>query len=127
MVDILLISSTIILAIGILFVHIAGKKHNDVIGYIGLSISIISIIIFLVTIISAPVNEEKIVRGKLNKDREMSISKELNIPEEEIRFELKSEDSFKAISLKGDYYVQFKQETATIVKIEPLKNNSGKE
>lgn len=88
---------------------------------------VLSGLIFIALGISDVISNAKAPREKLNRDREISISKELNIPKEEIRFESEYSDSLNAISLKGEYYVQFKQETATIVKIEPLKNKSGKE
>ncbi|MCU5281109.1 hypothetical protein OCA22_22260 [Bacillus cereus] len=117
----------IIFVFGLLLMHIADKKGNDVIGITGVAMLVLSGLIFIVLGISDVISNAKAPREKLNRDREISISKELNIPKEQIRFESEYSDSLNAISLKGDYYVQFKQETATIVKIEPLKNKSGKE
>ncbi|MEC3270775.1 hypothetical protein [Bacillus thuringiensis] len=117
----------IIFVFGLLLMHIADKKGNDVIGITGVVMLVLSGLIFIVLGISDVISNAKAPREKLNRDREISISKELNIPKEQIRFESEYSDSLNIISLKGDYYVQFKQETATIVKIEPLKNKSGKE
>ncbi|MED0951443.1 hypothetical protein P4T70_25645 [Bacillus mobilis] len=117
----------IIFVFGLLLMHIADKKGNDVIGLTGVVMLVLSGLIFIALGISDVISNAKAPREKLNRDREISISKELNIPKEQIRFESEYSDSLNAISLKGDYYVQFKQETATIVKIEPLKNKSGKE
>ncbi|WP_283747663.1 hypothetical protein [Bacillus thuringiensis] len=117
----------IIFVFGLLLMHIADKKGNDVIGITGVVMLVLSGLIFIVLGISDVISNAKAPREKLNRDREISISKELNIPKEQIRFESEYSDSLNVISLKGDYYVQFKQETATIVKIEPLKNKSGKE
>lgn len=112
---------------GLLLMHIADKKNNDGIGITGVVILALSSLILIGLGISDVISNAKAPQEKLNSDREISISKELNIPKEQIRFESEYRDSLNAISLKGDYYVQFKQETATIVKIEPLKNKSGKE
>ncbi|WP_242289084.1 MULTISPECIES: hypothetical protein [unclassified Bacillus cereus group] len=116
----------VILGTGMLLIHIGDKKDKNTIVGIGLVLSVPSGIILFAYLVTAPFSTAKEAREKLNGDREISISKKLNIPKEQIRFESEGKDSMNAVSLKGDYYVQFKQETATIVKIESLKNKSEK-
>ncbi|MDF9599277.1 hypothetical protein P7D15_02435 [Bacillus cereus] len=116
-----------IFVFGLLLLHIADKRGNDVIGITGVVMLVLSGLIFIVLGISDVLSNAKAPYEKLNSDRENNISKELNIPKEQIRFESEYRDSMNAISLKGDYYVQFKQKTATIVKIEELKNKSEEE
>ncbi|HHT7008521.1 hypothetical protein [Bacillus cereus group sp. BfR-BA-01363] len=117
----------IIFVFGLLLIHIADKKGSDGIGITGVVMLGLSGLIFIVLGISDVLSNAKAPHEKLNSDREISISKELKIPKEQIRFESDYRDSMNAISLKGDYYVQFKQKTATIVKIEKLKNKSEEE
>lgn len=112
---------------GLLLMHIADKKSNDVIGITSVVILFLSGLSIIVLGIWDVLSNVETSHEKLNSDRENSISKELNIPKEQIRFESEYRDSINAISLKGDYYVQFKQKTATIVKIEELKNKSEEE
>ncbi|HFJ9376495.1 MULTISPECIES: hypothetical protein [Bacillus] len=117
----------IIFVFGLLLMHIADKKGNDVIGITSVVILFLSGLTIIVLGIWDVISNVETSHEKLNSDRENSISKELNIPKEQIRFESEYRDSINAISLKGDYYVQFKQKTATIVKIEELKNKSEEE
>ncbi|WP_144536878.1 hypothetical protein [Bacillus thuringiensis] len=117
----------IIFVFGLLLMHIADKKGNDVIGITSVVILFLSGLTIIVLGIWDVLSNVETSHEKLNNDRENSISKELNIPKEQIRFESEYRDSINAISLKGDYYVQFKQKTATIVKIEELKNKSDEE
>lgn len=117
----------IIFVFGLLLMHIADKKKNDDIGITSVVILFFSALIIIILGIFDLFGNIKAPHEKLNNDRENSISKELNIPKEQIRFESEYRDSMNAISLKGDYYVQFKQKTATIVKIEELKNKSEEE
>ncbi|PGW10505.1 hypothetical protein [Bacillus cereus] len=117
----------IIFVFGLLLMHIADKKGNDVIGITSVVILFLSGLTIIVLGIWDVISNVETSHEKLNSDRENSISKELNIPKEQIRFESEYRDSINAISLKGDYYVQFKPKTATIVKIEELKNKSEEE
>ncbi|PFF45971.1 hypothetical protein [Bacillus cereus] len=117
----------IIFVFGLLLMHIADKKGNDIIGITSVVILFLSGLTIIVLGIWDVISNVETSHEKLNSDRENSISKELNIPKEQIRFESEYRDSINAISLKGDYYVQFKQKTATIVKIEELKNKSEEE